>query len=156
MLSLLADAVTYNYTTVNSTGSGGMGVGLVVMLLYVAFIALAIVTMWKLFVKAGEPGWKSIVPFYNTWTMFEIAGKPGWWLFLGMIPFVNIVVGVIMALELAKRFNKSSTFAVFGLILFSLVGYMILAFGDAKYDGKKYVSGTPAAPAAPTAPAATA
>jgi hypothetical protein len=52
-----------------------------------------------------------------------------------LIPIVNIVVGVLIALELAKVFGKSVVFAIFGLIIFSLIGYLILAFGDAKYVG---------------------
>lgn len=139
MFSTLAQ-VTYEYTTTTSSGSGFSPI---TTLLYIAFIAAVIVGMWKVFEKAGEKGWKSLIPFYNTWVLFEIAGKPGWWLILALIPFVNIYVMVVLALELAKRFGKGTAFAIFGLLLFSYVGYLILGFGDAKYDGGKY---KPAAP----------
>ncbi|MEI7683264.1 MAG: DUF5684 domain-containing protein [Candidatus Saccharibacteria bacterium] len=138
MLNILAAAVDYSYN-VTTTSSGTSSVaGILIMLLYLVVLVVAIAAMWKIFVKAGEEGWKSLIPIYNTWVLIEISGKPGWWLLLMLIPFVNFVVWIIVALELAKRFGKSTAFAIFGLIIFSLVGYLMLGFGDAKYDGKKY------------------
>lgn len=122
---------TYEVTTVDAgtvyTISGAM------MLWILAVTAVLIIAMWKIFVKAGVDGWKSIIPFYNTWTLFEIAGKPGWWMFLMMIPVVNFIVSIILALELAKVFGKSSLFGIVGLWLFSLIGMLMLAWGDATY-----------------------
>jgi hypothetical protein len=106
--------------------------------LYFVAVAVAIVAMWKLFTKAGEAGWKSLVPFYNTYTMFRIAGRNGWWFLLLGVPIVNFVLLVVLALDLAKHFGKSSLFAIFGLLIFPVVGYLMLAFGDAKYVGPKH------------------
>lgn len=147
MFNSLAQTTT-EFTTSTSTSSGGSPV---VSILYLVLLVAIIVGMWKVFEKAGEKGWKSLIPFYSTWVLFEIAGKPGWWLLLALIPFVNIYAGVVLALELAKRFGKSTAFGIFGLFFFSFVGYLILGFGDAKYDGGKYKpTATPpaAAPAA--------
>lgn len=130
MLQLLAD--TYDYTTTNTTTNTGASMGLVLFYLIVAVVA--IVAMWKLFTKAGKPGWAAIVPIYNGWVLAEIAGRPGWWGLLLLIPFVNIVVSLVLALDIAKRFGKSPVFGVVALWLFSLVGYLILGFGDAKYQ----------------------
>jgi hypothetical protein len=94
--------------------------------------------MWKVFEKAGEKGWKVLIPLYNTWVLLEIAGKPGWWIIWFLIPIVNFVVLIIVSLELAKRFKKSAVFAIFGLVIFPYIGYLMLGFGDAKYDGNKY------------------
>lgn len=136
MLSFLAQTyTTYEYTTTTSSGSG---FNPVVTLLYLVFIVALVAAMWKIFEKAGEKGWKALIPFYNTWVLFEIAGKPGWWIVLCLIPLVNIYISVVLSLELAKRFGKSTAFAIFGLFLFSAIGYLILGFGDAKYDGGKY------------------
>lgn len=103
-----------------------------------SFIALAlgvlvIVSLWKVFTKAGKPGWAAIVPFYNIWVLLEVAGRPGWWLILYFIPLVNIVIAIIVALDVAKAFGKSGAFGFFGLFLFGFVGYPMLAFGNAKY-----------------------
>ncbi|MFD0200493.1 MULTISPECIES: DUF5684 domain-containing protein [Saccharothrix] len=105
-----------------------------------ALIALAvgifvIATMWKVFTKAGKPGWAAIVPFYNFYVQLKIVGRPGWWLILLLIPFVNIVISLIIAIDLAKSFGKGSGFGVVGLWLFGFIGYPILAFGSATYRG---------------------
>jgi hypothetical protein len=134
MLSSLAATVVYTTTTTSS----GSGIGIVPMLIYLVLVAVVLVGMWRMFEKAGEKGWKALIPLYNTWVLLEIAGKPGWWIVLLLIPFVNFVVLIIVSLELAKRFGKSAMFAIFGLLLFPYVGYSMLGLGDAKYDGGKY------------------
>ena len=75
----------------------------------------------------------------------KIVGRPMWWILLLLIPFVNIVVLVIVLLDLGKSFGKSTAFSIFGLIVFSLIGYFILGFGDDKYIGP---GGSKAAPSA--------
>ena len=97
-------------------------------------IVLMIVAMWKVFTKAGRSGWEAIIPFYNIYVLCKIAGA-GWWLVLFLIPLVNIVISIIVALDVAKSFGKSGVFGFFGLWLFGIVGYPILAFGDARYVG---------------------
>ena len=92
------------------------------------------VSMWKIFVKAGQPGWAAIIPIYNAYILTKIVGRPWWWLLLMLIPFVNIVIAIILAIDLAKSFGKGGGFAV-GLILLGFVFYPILAFGDARYQG---------------------
>lgn len=110
--------------------SGGMGI--VGVLFTVAFIALMIVSAWKVFTKAGQPGWAAIVPIYNFIVLLKIAGKPWWWIIGMLIPFLNFVVLILVAVSLAKVFGKGIGFAI-GLILLSFVFYPILAFGDATY-----------------------
>ncbi|MFD7659347.1 DUF5684 domain-containing protein [Actinosynnema sp. NPDC059797] len=94
-----------------------------------------IAVLWKVFTKAGQPGWAAIIPFYNIYVQLKIVGRPGWWLVLLLVPVVNIVVSVIIAIDLAKSFGKSAGFGVVGLWLFGIVGYPILAFGSATYRG---------------------
>jgi hypothetical protein len=105
-------------------------------LLYV-FSAIGIflvVCQWKIYTKAGKPGWTSIIPIYNIVILLEIVKKPIWWLVLLMIPLVNVVIAILIMIELAKVFGKDGGFTV-GLILLPYVFYPILAFGDAKYVG---------------------
>ncbi len=108
------------------------GVGGGVMLFWLVILVLSIVACWKVFTKAGKPGWASIIPFYNIYVLLTIVGKPGWWLLLFFIPLVNLVIGIIVAIELAKCFGKGGGFAV-GLILLPFIFMLILAFGSAKY-----------------------
>jgi hypothetical protein len=114
--------------------SGLAGIGVFMFIVYFALIALVIVSLWKVFAKAGKPGWAAIIPIYNLWVLLEIVGKPGWWIILMLIPCVNIVVAILVYLELAKVFGKSVGFGI-GLILLSIVFLPILAFGDAEYQG---------------------
>lgn len=104
----------------------------------VAFIAVAVAAQWKMFVKAGRPGWAAIVPVYQSWVLFEICGKPGWWALFGIIPYLGWVVVFLLyipaAFELARRFGKDRVFAIVWLILFQVVGFIMLGFGDAAYD----------------------
>jgi hypothetical protein len=113
--------------------NSGSGVGGVVLLIWLAVMILFIAANWKIFVKAGQPGWAILIPFYNIIVFLKIIGKPAWWLVLLLIPFVNIVIGIITILALAKRFGKTGGFAV-GMILLPIIFYPILGFGDAKYS----------------------
>src|SRR5215213_1016061 len=76
-------------------GAGGSIVGLIVGILVIA-------GMWKVFTKAGKPGWAAIIPIYNAVVLLQIAGKPLWWLLLFFIPIVNIVVAAMVMIGVAK------------------------------------------------------
>jgi hypothetical protein len=104
----------------------------VIWVLYFAVIVLVIASMWKVFSKAGQPGWASLIPIYNTYVLLKVAGKPGWWLILLLIPVVDIVISIIMQVALANRFGKGGGFAA-GLILLPFIFWPILGFGDARY-----------------------
>ena len=107
--------------------------GAVIGLLYLALIVFVIAGFWKVFVKAGHPGWAAIVPIYNIYILLKIAGKPGWWLLLFFIPVVSLVIMILVSIEVAKAFGKGGGFGV-GLALLSFIFYPILGFGDAKYQ----------------------
>jgi hypothetical protein len=108
--------------------------GVIGVLLYLAIIVVMVASMWKVFTKAGKPGWACLVPIYNIIVLLEIAGKPIWWIVLFFIPIANFIALILIMLALAKSFGKSGGFAA-GLILLGIVFYPILAFGDAKYVG---------------------
>lgn len=95
---------------------------------------LGIVAMWLIFQKAGEPGWASIVPFYNMYVLYKITWGDGWKFLLLLIPFVDIVIAIITLVKLAEAFGKDGGFAV-GLIFLTFIFELILAFGSAKYVG---------------------
>ena len=116
-------------------------VGGLVLIIELAFVVLIIAALWRVFAKAGRPGWAALIPIYNAYVMLQIAGKPGWWLLLFLIPLVNIVVAIITVAALAAKFSKGVGFVI-GLILLPIIFYPILGFGGAKYN---------AAPAIPAA-----
>ena len=99
-----------------------------------AFFVLMIISAWKVFEKAGKPGWACLIPIYNLIVMLEIVDRPWWWLFLLLIPLVNMVFAVILCVDLAKAFGQGAAFGI-GLLLLGFIFYPILAFGDASYVG---------------------
>ena len=110
--------------------AGGMGaVGLIFTL---GIVVLMAASLWKVFTKAGQPGWAALVPIYNFVVLLKIVGKPLWWIIGMIIPIVNFVVAILVSVALAKSFGKGVGFAI-GLILLGIVFFPILAFSDAKY-----------------------
>ena len=110
---------------------------------FVIMIVITIVAQWKIFTKAGEAGWKSIIPIYNAVVLFKIVGLSPWLLLLYLTSIIPIVGGIIifvltivMNVKLAKVFGKSGLFAV-GLIFLTNIFLLILAFGSAQYVGKR-------------------
>jgi len=105
----------------------------VLIVIYVAIIVLVIAGFWCVFTKAGEAGWKSIIPIWNIIVLLRIVGRPVWWIVLLIIPLVNIVVSLIISLDLAKSFGKGNGFGV-GLWLLGFIFVPILGFGSATYE----------------------
>ncbi len=98
-------------------------------------LIIVIVGHWKVFEKAGQPGWAVLIPIYNAYIILKIAGRPGWWLLLCFIPVVNFVIGIVVAIDIARAFGQSAMFGFFLLFLFGGIGYLILGFGDYRYLG---------------------
>ena len=99
------------------------------------FLLLVVVGLWKVYTKANQPGWAAIIPIYNIYILTKIIGRPGWWVILFFIPFVNLIVSIIVAIDLAKSFGKDTAYGILLLWLFSIIGFLILGFGDAEYQG---------------------
>jgi ABC-type sulfate transport system permease subunit len=104
--------------------------GVAVLLLVVALVIL--IGIWKVFVKAGQPGWGCLIPIYNAYLFCHIAGKPGWWVLLLLIPGVNVIIGIVLTIDLARNFGKGVFFA-FGLLFLGFIFYPILGYGSAEY-----------------------
>lgn len=109
-------------------------VAILLVLFYVGLVVFLVATQWKIYTKAGKPGWACLIPIYGTIVMLEIIGKPWWWIFLMFIPIVNIVIAIMTIHGLSKSFGKDVGFTL-GLIFLGIIFYPILAFGDAKYIG---------------------
>lgn len=102
------------------------------MIFTILLLIFTVVGFWKVFDKAGKPGWYSLIPILNTITALKIAGKPWWWIFLLCIPVINVIILVIAYMGLAKNFGKGTGFAI-GLALLPFIFFMILGYGDAEY-----------------------
>ena len=120
------------------------GIVIVAVVIGLAIIGFMIATFWKIFEKAGEEGWKAIIPIYNQVVILQIIGRPVWWVafFVAqVVPFLNLIAWipalvftVIMMIDLAKSFGKDTGFGV-GLAFLPFIFGPILAFGDARYLG---------------------
>ncbi|HEY9114973.1 MAG TPA: DUF5684 domain-containing protein [Bacteroidales bacterium] len=103
---------------------------------FIAVVAIiCIAAIWRIFEKAGKPGWASLIPIYNILMLLEIIGKPWWWLLLmAFVPVANIIFAIWTINLLSKSFGKSEGFTV-GLIFLGFIFYPILGFGNAEYKG---------------------
>lgn len=124
-------------TTSYSTGRSPGGAFLIIVLAIVVFYVAA---FWRVFAKAGEPGWGALIPIYNVYLYCRVAGRPEWWVILFFIPLVNVVIALILAQDIARAFGKSAGFGI-GLWILSFIFVPILAFGPSEFSGHA-LSGT--------------
>ena len=104
------------------------------MIILLLFVIFSIAAMWKVFTKAGQPGWAAIIPIYNIYIMTKIGGKPGYWTLLCLIPFLNIIFIIWLYNMISKSFGKDEGFTA-GLVFLGVIFWPILGFGSAKYLG---------------------
>lgn len=128
----------------NTSVDLGGGASAVILIIYFAVLIFMLAAMWKMFKKAGKPGWAVIVPIYNIIVLLEIARKPLWWIVLFFIPFVNIIAAIALTHSVSTSFGKGAGFTA-GLIFLPFIFYPILGFGDAEYRGET-VGGMQAVP----------
>ncbi|KKN92798.1 hypothetical protein LCGC14_0205410 [marine sediment metagenome] len=117
-------------------------------------MVLMIAGLWKVFVKAGQPGWACLVPVYNGYIVtVEIAKLPILWFILSFVPIVFLIPPFKVGFAVAAKFGKEGGFGI-GLIFLPFIFYPILGFGSATYQGAAAAAATPPAPPAPSAPPA--
>lgn len=119
--------------------AAGMGIVMLLVTIVVALVGLLIalipiIAMFKVYGKAGKPGWGVIVPIYNIILLLEIVGRPIWWIVLMFIPICNVIVAIIIAIDMAKSFGKDTVWGL-GLAFFPYIFYPLLGFGSAQYVG---------------------
>jgi Family of unknown function (DUF5684) len=111
-------------------------IGLLILVIELAVVVAIIAGVWKVFAKAGKPGWAAIIPIYNLIVLLQIAGKPLWWIILFFIPLVNLIMAILVGIAVSKNFGKSDAFGI-GLGLLGFIFYPILGFGGAQYQAVK-------------------
>lgn len=130
------------YSDYSSAGVAALGAMLMVyVVIIIAIYVLQVVAMWKIFTKAGEAGWKSIIPIYNLIVLFKISGLSPLLVLVylaAIIPFIGWIavlgINIYMNYNLAKVFGKDAGFTA-GLVLLPVIFYMILGFGKDQYVG---------------------
>ena len=104
----------------------------VYVIFWIIYAVVMIVSNWKIFVKAGKPGWAILVPIYNIIVMLDIVQKPIWWIFLLLIPFVNIVIVILILYNFVLKFGKPGWHVILAL-LFGWAYFPYIAFSSASY-----------------------
>jgi hypothetical protein len=118
----------------NMESGGIMAVLAIIAFVYAIAMVIVIIAVWKIFVKAGKPGWASIIPVYGALVFLQIVGKPAWWVFLFILIPINIIFIIIVFHQLSLSFKKDIAMTLL-LIFLPFIGFPILAFGDAAYVG---------------------
>jgi hypothetical protein len=103
------------------------------VVILIALVVILIASLWKVFAKAGRPGWASVIPVYNLFVLVQISGKPWWWFLLLFVPLIGIVIMILLFMDLAKRFDKHPLFGV-GLCFLGFIFFPILAFDGSTYQ----------------------
>ena len=117
-----------------SSDAGGAIGGIIVLIIQLAILLVVFAGMWKVFSKAGEPGWAAIIPIYNLVVLVKIAGRPMWWVILFFVPIANLIAAVLVSIDVAKNFGKGTGFGL-GLAFLGPIFYPMLGFGDAQFQG---------------------
>lgn len=129
VITLLAQDDTTESTTSSAAGAIGGGVGGIIGMVVGL---LMIISLWKIFTKAGQPGWASLIPIYNYIIWCKIVGRPLWWVLLFFICFP--VVFIILCIDLAKSFGQGAGFGI-GMVFLPFIFFPMLGFGGATYVG---------------------
>lgn len=127
--------ITNSLILSQSSSSGDAMGGMIFLVIWLAIIVLWIAGMWKVFDKAGQPGWAAIIPVYNLIVLLKVAGKPLWWIILFLIPIINIIPSILIPIAVAKNFGKGIGTGL-GLFFLPFIFYPILGFGSAEYNPK--------------------
>ena len=109
-----------------------------IKLLSVAFFIITLVSVWRMFEKAGQSGWVGLVPFLNVFGLLKMAGKPFWWAVLYLVPVLNVIVHVVVSVSVARSFGKSALFGLLMAIPLATPFFvMSLGMGEARYLGAR-------------------
>lgn len=131
---MLTNSLILSQSSSSGSAMGGMG-GMIILVIWIAIIVLSFAGMWKVFDKAGQPGWAAIIPIYNLIVLLKVAGKPLWWIILFLIPIINIIPSILIPIAVAKNFGKGIGTGI-GIIFLPFIFYPILGFGSAEYNPK--------------------
>jgi hypothetical protein len=128
MLDMLLHAADQDYSSFPFTNPYGGTVGIITYI-------VTVIGMWPTFTKAGWPGWMAIIPIVNVYVVVKLAGYHGATILLYLIPIVNLIWGIIVAVKVAGNFDKGGAFGFFLVWLLAPIGYLILGYGSARYRG---------------------
>jgi len=108
-----------------------------------AIYVVCVIGIWKVFTKAGQPGWAVLIPVYNIIVLLRVAGLPWYWVFtplIVLIPFLGAIAYLVWFVwihhRISTNFGQGVGFAI-GLVLLAPIFWLILGFGSSKYVGEQ-------------------
>lgn len=115
------------------------GFGMILVAGIIVFGIVTLIGMWKVFTKAGEPGWAVLIPIYNLIVLLRIVGLPWYWVFapfVAIIPILGAIAYLVWVVwvhhRISTRFGQGVGFTI-GLTLLGPIFWLILGFGSSKY-----------------------
>jgi len=117
-------------SSISIEGTGSTNIELFVTL---GLIVLIFVGLWKVFEKAGKPGWAAIIPIYNLYVLVKVSGNAWYWFALFFVPVINFFATLKVSIDIAGKFNKGILFGL-GLTFISFIFYPLLGFGGYQYN----------------------
>lgn len=100
----------------------------------IVFLIITLLSNWKLYEKLKEPGWKGIVPIYNSYVLFEIINGNGLTFLITLIPIVGIIYQIYTLNKLSKSFGHGVGFTI-GLVCLAPIFNLLLAFSQDEFQG---------------------
>lgn len=107
--------------------------GVLSFLVYIVIV----IALWRVFTKAGYPGWLAIIPIVNVFVLVKVAGFSAWFGLLYIVPIVGFIFHLIVSLRVGKAFGHGAVFSVFLIWIFYIVGFFILGYGSDQYDRRR-------------------
>lgn len=102
-----------------------------IMIVAVILFIYGTILRWRIYTKAGKPGWAAIVPVYRQIVMYQVCGLSAWLMLLWLVPILGwiamFVIAIMKRFCLAKEFGRGALFG-FGLLFFPPIFQTILAF----------------------------
>ncbi len=126
----------FSFDTSNLTPAQQTGITIGSIVYYI----IQVIVLWRVFSKAGRPGWLAIIPIVNIIVVLRVSGHSGWWILLMWIPIVGLVLWLIFSFGLARNFGHGGAFAFFLLWLFYFIGFLILAFSSNTWHDRNAVA----------------
>jgi Family of unknown function (DUF5684) len=123
-----------HFALLDSTSGTDTTTQLIVDLVFLAIVVFYVAAEWRIFSKAGKPGWAALIPIYSTFVFLSVVGRSAVWFLLLLIPFANIIFAIILVNDLSKSFGRGIG-TTLGLLFLSPIFIPILGFGKAQYVG---------------------
>ncbi|KAA8475868.1 signal peptidase I [Arcticibacter tournemirensis] len=99
-----------------------------ILLILLPITILRVIGLWKLFEKAGRPGWEAVIPGYCIYIMIKLSGRPAWWMIWYFIPVINIIMIIGVRIDFVKCYGKFTFLQHAGAVLLSFIVFPLWGF----------------------------